>query len=224
MRILVIEDDKNIADYLKKGLSASGYIVDVAQDGQSGLFQAIHHEYHLIILDVMLPLLDGFSVLKEIRNTHKPVYVILLTACDAIEDKVKGLELGADDYLVKPFSFAELLARVRAALRRGQMTHQQVLRVADLKLDLLGRKAWRGEKRIDLTTKEFLLLTLLMQRSGEVLSRTLIAELVWDINFDCDSNVVDVAIRRIRQKIEGPTCKRLVYTVRGMGYLLEERE
>lgn len=223
MRILIIEDENKTAAYIQKGLRESGFIVDVAHDGDDGLFLAINHPYELIILDVMLPKLDGFSLLRKIRTLKSEIRVLFLTARDALEDKVKGLELGADDYLVKPFAFSELLARVRTLLRRNISPPSHHLCIGDLKIDFVKHKANRGGLPIELTPKEFALLALLAQRSGEVLSRTFIAECVWDINFDSDTNVVDVAIRRLRQKIDDPFDKKLIHTVRGMGYLLEER-
>lgn len=223
MRILVVEDEIKTADYIKKGLTSSGFIVDVAHNGEDGLFAASNHPYELIILDVMMPKLDGFQVLEKLRQSNKDVHVIFLTARDAVEDRVRGLELGADDYLIKPFSFAELLARVRSSLRRNQTQSNNEINLSDLKIDLVKRKVERGGVRIDLTPKEFALLVLLAQRTGEVLSRTFIAEAVWDINFDSDTNVVDVAIRRLRQKIDDQFEKKLIHTVRGMGYLMEEK-
>ena len=223
MRILVIEDDIKTADYIKKGLSSSGFTVDVMHNGEDGLFAATHHPYDMVILDVMMPKLDGFSVMEKIREQNKEVHVIFLTACDAVEDKVRGLELGADDYLVKPFSFAELLARVRSSLRRNNTKNNHEVIIADMKIDLIKHKVERDGVRIDLSPKEFALLVLLAQRDGEVLSRTYIAEAVWDINFDSDTNVVDVAIRRLRQKIDDPSDNKLIHTVRGMGYLIEDR-
>lgn len=223
MRILVVEDDIKTADYINKGLTASGFAVDVAHNGEDGFFAATQFAFDLVILDVMMPKLDGFSVLSKLRSLNKDVHVIFLTACDAVEDRVRGLELGADDYLVKPFSFAELLARVRSSLRRNVTQNNLELCIADLKIDLLKHKVERGNKRVDLTPKEFSLLVFLAQRNGEVLSRTLIAEAVWDINFDSDTNIVDVAIRRLRQKIDDDFTNKLIHTVRGMGYLLEER-
>jgi len=223
MRILIIEDEVTTADYLRKGLIGQGFIVDVAHDGEEGLFLATQHSFDLIVLDVMLPLRDGFSVLQGLRAVNPDIYVILLTARDAVADRVRGFELGADDYMPKPFSFAELLARIRSALRRSQPSQREALAVADLSVDLLRRRAERGGTRLDLSPKEFSLLVLLLQRAGEVLSRTLIAEHVWDIHFDSDTNVVDVAIRRLRQKVDDPFDRKLIHTVRGMGYLLEER-
>lgn len=223
MRILIIEDEVATADYLRKGLIGQGFVVDVAYDGEEGLHLATEHPFDLIVLDVMLPIRDGFSVLQGLRAVNPNTYVILLTARDAVADRVRGFELGADDYMPKPFSFAELLARIRSALRRSQPTQRESLAVADLTIDLLRRRAERGGVRLDLSPKEFSLLVLLMQRTGEVLSRTLIAENVWDIHFDSDTNVVDVAIRRLRQKVDDPFDRKLIHTVRGMGYLLEER-
>jgi len=223
MRVLVIEDESKTAAYLKKGLSENGFAVDVCADGEDGLHQALTTESDLIILDVMLPKRDGWSVLAELRKSGKQTPVLFLTARDTVYDKVKGLELGADDYLVKPFDFAELLARVRTILRRGPGRQEDVMRVADLQLDLPRRKATRAGARLDLTAKEFALLELLARRRGEPLSRTLIAEQVWDVNFDSDFNVLEVAIRRLRSKVDEPFQTKLIHTVRGVGYVLEER-
>lgn len=223
MKILIIEDEIKAATYLSKGLTDSGFIVDLAHNGEDGLFMATNQHYDLIILDVMLPKLDGWFVIKGIRNSSHDVKVLFLTARDEVEDKVKGLELGADDYLIKPFAFSELLARVRTLLRRTTAQTTEDIIIADLKIELLKRKIYRGSVRIDLTSKEFTLLTFLAQHKGQVLSRTLIAERVWDINFDSDTNVVDVAIRRLRQKIDDPFESKLIHTIRGLGYVLEER-
>ena len=220
MRILVVEDEVKAADYLRKGLSESGYAVEVAHNGIDGQFLAQESEFDLIILDVMLPGIDGWQLLQIIRRKSQ-VPVLFLTARDAVEDRVKGLELGADDYLVKPFSYAELLARVRTLLRRGPPREVEQFQVADLQLDVLRRRVLRGAERIALTNKEFALLQLLMERSGEVLSRTQIASQVWQMNFDSDTNVVDVAIRRLRAKVDDPFTPKLIHTVRGMGYTLE---
>lgn len=223
MRILVVEDEVKAADYLRKGLGESGYVVEVANNGIDGQFLAQESEFDLIILDVMLPGIDGWQLLQIIRRKSQ-VPVLFLTARDAVEDRVKGLELGADDYLVKPFSYAELLARVRTLLRRGAPREVEQFQVADLQLDVLRRRVVRGTERIVLTNKEFALLQLLMERSGEVLSRTQIASQVWQMNFDSDTNVVDVAIRRLRAKVDDPFNPKLIHTVRGMGYTLEVPE
>jgi two-component system copper resistance phosphate regulon response regulator CusR len=223
MKILVIEDEPKAAGYLKQGLAESGYAVEVAHNGTDGLHAALTGDHDLVILDVMLPGIDGFAVLSALR-TARQVPVLMLTARGKTDDKVRGFDLGADDYLVKPFQFPELLARVRALLKRGQPASvDPVLRVGDLELDAVRHRATRGGQRIDLTAKEFALLTLLAQRTGEVLSRTQIASLVWDIHFDSDSNVVEVAMRRLRAKIDDPFPDKLIHTVRGVGYVLERR-
>ncbi|SDF38584.1 MULTISPECIES: heavy metal response regulator transcription factor [unclassified Duganella] len=223
MKILIVEDEPKAGDYLVKGLNESGYVVDLARNGIDGLALALEHDYELIVLDVMLPQMDGWTVLARLRE-RKETPVLFLTARDDVADRVKGLELGADDYLVKPFAFAELLARVKTLLRRGPVRESDILRLADLEIDVLRRRVTRGGQRIDLTAKEFALLHLLAKRQGEVLSRTQIASMVWDMNFDSDTNVVDVAIRRLRAKVDDPYALKLVQTVRGMGYLLEVRE
>ncbi|MEO8400723.1 MAG: heavy metal response regulator transcription factor [Gammaproteobacteria bacterium] len=223
MRILIVDDEDKTAAYLANGLSENGFVVDTAPDGEEGLFLATNHHYDLIILDVMLPKLNGWAVIKEIRRTQKDVRILFLTARDDIEDRVKGLELGADDYLVKPFAFSELLARVRTLLRRGTAVEANIISIVDLEIDLLKHKATRGSSRLDLTPKEFALLTFLAQHTGEVISRTLISERVWNIHFDSDTNVVDVAIRRLRQKVDDPFETKLIHTVRGIGYVLEQR-
>ncbi|CAO3876417.1 heavy metal response regulator transcription factor [Achromobacter mucicolens] len=222
MRILVIEDERKLALYLQKGLSEHNFIVDVLFDGTDGRHAAMENNYDLIVLDVMLPGIDGFGVLKDLRRL-KDTPVLMLTARDKVEDRVRGLEGGADDYLVKPFAFSELLARIQALLRRGRGQESTLLRLDDLEMDLALRKAHRGGIRLDLTAKEFALLALMLRRQGEVLSRTMLAEQVWDMNFDGDTNVIEVAVRRLRAKIDEPFEKKLLHTVRGMGYVLEER-
>jgi two-component system copper resistance phosphate regulon response regulator CusR len=222
MKILVVEDEPKAGDYLVKGLQESGYVADLARNGVDGLALALEHDYELIVLDVMLPQMDGWSVLARLRERkHTPV--LFLTARDDVSDRVKGLELGADDYLVKPFAFAELLARIKTLMRRGPVREAEVIRLGDLEIDVLRRRVSRQSHRIELTAKEFALLHLLAKRQGEVLSRTQIASMVWDMNFDSDTNVVDVAIRRLRAKVDDPYAVKLIQTVRGMGYLLEER-
>jgi len=223
MKILVIEDELKTAKFLKRGLSEAGYVVDVAADGLEGLRMAEEVDFDLVILDVMLPVLDGWQVLTRLREAERKVLVLMLTARDAVHERVRGFELGADDYLVKPFAFSELLARVRSLLRRlRSMPNQyETLRMADLEIDLLRHRATRAGQKLDLTSKEFLLLTLLARRAGEVLSRTLIAESVWDMNFDSDTNVVDVNVRRLRSKVDEPFPVKLIHTVRGAGYVFE---
>jgi two-component system copper resistance phosphate regulon response regulator CusR len=223
MKILIVEDEVKAANYLRKGLTENGFVVDVAGRGDEGLHLAQSGDYDLLILDVMLPARDGWSILTELRQAGRQTPVLFLTARDAVGDRVKGLELGADDYLVKPFAFAELLARVRSVLRRGPARQPEAVRVADLELDLVRHRASRGGHRLDLTPKEHALLSLLARRAGEVLSRALIAEQVWDMNFDSDSNVVDVHVRRLRAKVDDPFPRKLIHTVRGVGYVLEER-
>jgi two-component system copper resistance phosphate regulon response regulator CusR len=223
VKVLVVEDEEKTADYLRTGLAESGFVVDVATQGDEGLHLARSARYDLVVLDVMLPGQDGWSVITELRGSGLQTPVLLLTARDAVDDRVKGLELGADDYLVKPFAFSELLARVRTLLRRGPARLPEVLRIADLEIDLVRHRASRANQRLDLTPKEFTLLALLARRCGEALTRTLIAEQVWDMNFDSDSNVVDVHVRRLRAKADDPFERKLIHTVRGVGYVLEER-
>ena len=222
MRILLVEDEPKTGDYLKQGLVEAGFSVDLLRDGLDGLHHALTDSFDLAILDVMLPGLDGWGILNGIRRAGKDMPVLFLTARDAVEDRVKGLELGADDYLVKPCAFSELLARVRTLLRRGTKTMgPEILRLADLELDLLRRRVSRAGKRIDLTAKEFALLELLLRRQGEVLPRSLIASQVWDMNFDSDTNVIEVAMRRLRAKVDDSFEPKLIRTVRGMGYVME---
>lgn len=223
MKILVVEDEPKAADYLRQGLTESGYAVEVAHTGTDGLHLAITGDHSLVILDVMLPGIDGFALLSALR-TSRQVPVLMLSARGKTDDKVRGFDLGADDYLVKPFQFPELLARVRTLLKRGQpAAADQVLKTADLEIDPIRHRATRCGLRIDLSAKEFALLTLLAKRTGEVLSRTQIASLVWDIHFESDTNVVEVAIRRLRLKIDDPFETKLIHTVRGVGYVLEQR-
>ena len=225
MKILVVEDEAKTGTYLKQGLVEAGFVVDLAANGFDGLHLATSENYDLAILDVMLPGVDGWQILQGIRRAGDDMPVLFLTARDQVEDRVKGLELGADDYLVKPFAFAELLARVRTLLRRGTKAKDaEFLRAADLELDLLRRRVTRAGRRIDLTAKEFGLLELLLRRQGEVLPRSLIASQVWDMNFDSDTNVVEVAVRRLRAKIDDDFEVKLIRTVRGMGYVLEVPE
>ncbi|WP_338522702.1 heavy metal response regulator transcription factor [Pseudomonas batumici] len=223
MRVLIIEDEEKTADYLHRGLTEQGYTVDLARDGVGGLHLALESDYAVIVLDVMLPELDGFGVLKALR-ARKQTPVIMLTARERVEDRIRGLREGADDYLGKPFSFLELVARLQALTRRSGGGHEPVqISVADLWVDLISRKASRAGVRLDLTAKEFSLLSVLARRQGEILSKTAIAEMVWDINFDSDANVVEVAIKRLRAKLDGPFEQKLLHTIRGMGYVLESR-
>lgn len=223
MRILIVEDDRRSREFLVRGLAESGLAADAAADGDEAVIQAKEMAYDLIVLDVMLPKRDGWSVLSSLRAAGIATPVLFLTARDTVPDRVKGLELGADDYLVKPFAWAEFLARVRTLLRRGPARLPETICVADLELDLPRMKARRGGKVIDLTAKEFQLLSLLARRRGEVLSRTTLAEQVWDMNFFTDSNAVDVALGRLRRKVDDPFPHKLIHTIRGVGYTMEER-
>ncbi|VVD77346.1 DNA-binding response regulator [Pandoraea iniqua] len=221
MRILVIEDEAKTGDYLRNGLTEAGYVVDVATDGIDGLHLATETAYDLILLDVMMPAMDGWTVMRKLGERSRTP-VLFLSARGTLEDRLKGLDLGADDYLVKPFSFAELLARIRIILRRGQpQASDDALVVGDLRIDVSRRRVERGGTRITLTPKEFALMRFFAEHQGEVLSRTLIASRVWDMNFDSDTNVVDVAVRRLRQKIDDPFATRLIHTVHGVGYRCE---
>ncbi len=224
MRLLVVEDEPKTASYIKRGLTGLGYTVDVSGDGAEGLFLALEHDYDGIILDVMLPGQDGYSVLGLLR-ARKQTPVLMLSARGSVDERVKGLRQGADDYLPKPFSFTELVARIQALLRRrgGAGGESTLLQVDDLQVDMMARRATRAGQRLDLTAKEFALLSLLVRHQGEILSKLMIAEQVWDMNFDSDANVVEVAMRRLRLKVDAPYEKKLLHTVRGMGYLLENR-
>lgn len=218
MKILLVEDHKKTGSWVKKGLEEAGYIVDIVTDGRDGLYFALNNEYQLVILDIMLPGMDGWNVLKVLR-TSKAVPVICLTARDAVDDRVKGLELGANDYLVKPFSFSELLARVKNQLRTNQVV-STIIEIADLKIDLSRHDVERGGVKIPMTRQEYSLLLFFAQHAGDVLPRTLIASEVWGIDFESDTNIVDVAIRRLRKKIDDNHSIKLIETVRGMGYRL----
>jgi two-component system copper resistance phosphate regulon response regulator CusR len=238
MKLLLVEDEPKTVAYLSKGFRENGFVVDAATDGEEGLHLARTAAYDLVILDVMLPCRDGWSIVSALHNdggapdraagagkgVRPDLPILILTARDSVEDRVKGLNLGADDYLVKPFAFSELLARVQSLLRRAPMRRADRLQVSDLDIDLVGHKASRAGVRLHLTAKEFLLLSLLARRSGEALSRTVIAEQVWDMNFDSDTNVVDVHVRRLRSKVDDPFPRKLIHTLRGVGYVLEERD
>ncbi|ELB2052068.1 DNA-binding response regulator [Vibrio parahaemolyticus] len=226
MKILIVEDEHKAGEYLQKGLIESGYVVDLVHDGVDGLYQATSEEYDLILLDIMLPKLDGWQVLNTLRSSGIHTPVIMLTAKEQVEDRVRGFELGANDYVVKPYAFAELLARVQNVFRHHiaaqVVASPQTLRVADLELDMIKHVATRAGQSMSLTAKEYALLELLMRKTGQVLSRTTIASLVWDMNFDSDTNVIDVAVKRLRSKVDKPFDRPLIHTVRGMGYKLEE--
>jgi two-component system copper resistance phosphate regulon response regulator CusR len=222
MKLLVVEDETKVGDYLRQGLLEAGFMVDLARNGLDGHHLAMTGPYDLIVLDVMLPDIDGWRIVKSLREAGKNIPVLFLTARDSVEDRVKGLELGADDYLVKPFAFTEFLARVRALLRRGNTSaSMDRLQIADLELDLPRHRVTRAGRCITLTVKEFALLELLVRRLGEVLPRSFIVSQVWDMNFDSDTNVIDVAIRRLRAKIDEDFEPKLIHTVRGMGYMLD---
>ena len=224
MRLLIVEDEPKTAAYLKKGLSENGFVADLAHDGDQAIGFAERSNYDLIVLDIMLPRRDGWSVLAHLRASGDQTPVICLTARDAVDDRVKGLRAGADDYLTKPFAFSELLARIHTVLRRAPQRAPDCIRIADLELDLPRQRAVRAGHRLELTPKEFLLLSLLARNAGNVLSRTVIAEQVWDMNFDCDTNVVDVHVRRLRSKVDDPFPQKLIRTVRGVGYSLKPEE
>jgi two-component system copper resistance phosphate regulon response regulator CusR len=224
VRLLIVEDEPKTAAYLKKGLGENGFVADVVHDGDQAIAFAEAGKYELIVLDIMLPLRDGWSVLEHLRSRGDQTPVICLTARDTVDDRVKGLRAGADDYLTKPFAFSELLARIHTVLRRSPQRMPDSIRVGDLELDLVRQRATRGGRRLDLTPKEFLLLSLLSRNVGNVISRTIIAEQVWDMNFDCDTNVVDVHVRRLRSKVDDPFAQKLIRTVRGVGYALKAEE
>ena len=224
MKILIVEDEPKTGEYIRKGLTEAGYVTDHVRDGLDGQHLALTENYDLLILDVMLPSANGWQILTAVRHAGKEIPVMFLTARDLVEDRVKGLELGADDYLVKPFAFTELLARVRTLLKRGRSREPDTLRIANLELDILRRRVSRDGKKIDLTAKEFGLLELLMRHQGEVLPRSLIASQIWDMNFDSDTNVIEVAMRRLRAKVDDQFAPKLITTVRGMGYVMEVPE
>lgn len=220
MRILVVEDEIKTLEFLRKGLTESGFTVDIASDGESGLHLASTESFDLIILDVMLPRMDGWSIVQELRRLNFQTPILILSARDSVDDRVKGLDLGADSYLIKPFAFSELLAHVRTLLRRRQTPPAESIKIADMEIDFIHHRACRRGKRLELTPKEFALLSLLARRQDEVLSRAFIADQVWGINFDSDTNVVDVHMGRLRSKVDGPFNTKLLQTVRGLGYVL----
>lgn len=224
MKILIVEDEPKTAAFVKRGFTEEGFVADVATDGMDGLHLALSGDYDAIVLDLMLPKLDGWQVLQEIRSHHPHQPVILLTALEAVSQRVKGLDMGADDYLVKPFAFSELLARARNVLRRVPARPLKTIRLADLEMDLLRHKVFRAGRPLDLAPQEYRLLEYLLRHPGEVVTRTRLAEQVWDMNFDGDSNVVDVAVRRLRRKVDDPYDRKLIHTLRGVGYVLEERD
>jgi two-component system, OmpR family, copper resistance phosphate regulon response regulator CusR len=225
MKILIVEDEPKTGHYLTQGLTEAGFVVNLSREGVEGLHRACEGGYDLVILDVMLPGMSGWQLLKELRRSGQDLPVLFLTARDQVDDRVKGLELGADDYLVKPFAFTELLARVRTLLRRGRIASEPtLLTVADLEIDLMRRRVVRAGRRIELTAKEFALLELFVRHPGEVLPRSHITSAVWDMNFDSDTNVVEVAVRRLRAKVDEGFEPKLIHTMRGMGYVLEVRD
>lgn len=222
MKVLVIDDDLKVRNYLLKGLSEQGWVVDCSQDGDDGTYKALANEYDVIVLDVMLPGIDGFSVLKSIR-AKKQTPVIMLTARERVDDRVRGFRDGADDYLIKPFSFLELIERLRAITRRSRVQETTSLTIADLDVDLIKRQAWRDGLRLDLTAKEFQVLSLLARRAGEIISKTAIAEYVWDLDLESNGNVVESVVKRLRAKLDTPFPIKILHTIRGMGYVLEDR-
>lgn len=224
MRILIVEDEKKLAGYIKKGLEENHFAVDVSYDGEEGLFMLNTNEYDLVILDILLPKKNGLEILQQVRKNGKDMPILLLTAKDAVEDKARGLDSGADDYLVKPFSFIELMARIRALIRRGKVNYQTRLMVADLTLDVAAHRIYRNGQPIDLTNKEFALLEFLMRNLNTVLTRTQIAEHVWDYNFDSFTNVIDVFVNRLRNKIDKDRMNKLIHTIKGVGYVMSEEK
>jgi len=222
MRILVVDDEENIANYLKKGLNESGYSVDTAFDGEEAVYLASINDYDLILLDIMIPKINGIQVCKSLRKSQNSSYIILVTAKDKLEDKVSGLDAGADDYITKPFAFAELLARIRAVLRRGSEDKENILKVKDLEVNLLNREVKRGNTFIELTSKEFSLLEYFIRNKNLVLTRTMISEKVWNIDFFTDTNVIDVYVNHLRKKIDKDFDNKLIHTVRGVGYILKD--
>lgn len=224
MRILVVEDEKKVASFIKRGLEEEKYEVETAGDGEEGLKMALEKPYDLLVLDWMLPKKDGLSLLKELRGKKNSTPVLMLTAKDTVEDIVAGLESGSDDYLTKPFAFAELLARVRALLRRSEMDRGAEIRFADLRIDPVTHKVWRKDREIDLTAKEYGLLEYFMRNPNQVLTRTMIADHVWDYTFDSFTNIIDVYVNYLRKKIDRDADKKLIHTVRGVGYILKEED
>jgi heavy metal response regulator len=222
MKILLVEDEKKVASFIKRGLEEEHFTVDVAYDGESGEFMALTSEYDLIILDILLPKKNGFEVLKSLRANGIQTPILILTAKGSIDDKVEGLNSGADDYLTKPFAFAELIARIRSLLRRTSSEKSNIIKVADLELDTVKHIAKRGEKIIELTAREYSLLEYFMRNKGRVLTRTMIAEYIWDYHFDTGSNIIDVYVRRLRKKIDEGFPKKLIHTIRGVGYIIKE--
>jgi heavy metal response regulator len=222
MKILLVEDEKKVASFIKRGLEEEHFTVDVAYDGESGEFMALTSEYDLIILDILLPKKNGFEVLKSLRANGIQTPILILTAKGSIDDKVEGLNSGADDYLTKPFAFAELIARIRSLLRRTSSEKSNIIKVADLEFDTVKHIAKRGEKIIELTAREYSLLEYFMRNKGRVLTRTMIAEHIWDYHFDTGSNIIDVYVRRLREKIDEGFPKKLIHTIRGVGYIIKE--
>jgi heavy metal response regulator len=224
MRILVVEDEKKVSSFIKRGLEEERYEVEIANDGEEGVKMALEKTFDLIILDWMMPKKDGVAVLKELRDRRQSTPVLMLTAKDTVEDIVTGLDSGSDDYLTKPFAFAELLARVKALIRRSEMDRGAELRFSDLRIDPVGHKVWRGEREIDLTAKEYALLEYFMRNPNQVLTRTMIADHVWDYTFDSFTNIIDVYVNYLRKKIDRDAPQKLIHTVRGVGYILKEEE